>query len=631
MKTTRSAWTALITGGLAVALMAAVALAVSGASSADRTGPEEPLASDALPAETEAERPEEEMLTLEDIHKAAFSDVTPDDPTYDAVCYVASQAIMQGVGGGRFAPEGRITRAEAVALLQRMGSDMSEPIIELNQFPDVPSDAWYAGAVDWAVRTGIVTGNADGTFAPDRRVTRTELAVMLRRCADLLGCQSTGSGDLSAYTDGGAIASYAREGLSWALEQGLLDGMVTDTIYGQLPVSRAQCAQMLVALTAAVSGEPLAVQLAGAACAPAQPAGLSDAVRSGIQAAVDAAAAQYGAIGIQAAVIQDGQLAGTFVSGWATQGAEKMTEQHKMRIASISKVVIGMEAMLLREQGVINLDAPIGAYWGVAMANPRYPNDPVTIRTLLNHTSSIVVAGDDVSRSYSAVRARLTGSSGYRSVQPGSIYGWAYNNYGFSVLGMTLELAADETMDDLLRRDLFGYLGIDAAFAPGDLADTSRLVTLAYHGGGVARSVSAQRTLHSPETPGASGSYFAGGLTISAADLGKLVALLANDGAYEGVQLMDADSVAQMETVNPVCLAEGFYQGLPLRRQNSIYGRDSLYYHTGSAYGVYNCMSYDPDTGDGVVVLTVGASSVKDKYGIYAVCGAINEYAYGAL
>lgn len=42
-------------------------------------------------------------------------------------------------------------------------------------------------------------------------------------------------------------------------------------------------------------------------------------------------------------------------------------------------------------------------------------------------------------------------------------------------------------------------------------------------------------------------------------------------------------------------------------------------------------MSYDPETGDGVVVLTVGASASKDGNGIYAVCGNISDYIYGII
>ena len=86
-----------------------------------------------------------------------------------------------------------------------------------------------------------------------------------------------------------------------------------------------------------------------------------------------------------------------------------------------------------------------------------------------------------------------------------------------------------------------------------------------------------------------------------------------------------------METINETMLSDGTYQALPLRCQKNIYGRDTLYYHTGSAYGVYNCMSYDPASGDGVVVLTVGASGAKDDRGIYAICGEISTYVYNII
>ena len=80
--------------------------------------------------------------------------------------------------------------------------------------------------------------------------------------------------------------------------------------------------------------------------------------------------------------------------------------------------------------------------------------------------------------------------------------------------------------------------------------------------------------------------------------------------------------------------ADSFVQAaraLPLRLRFDIYGRDRLYYHTGSAYGVYNLLSYDPDTGDGVVVLTMGAYGKKDQHDIYAVCGEITQAVYGYL
>ncbi len=94
---------------------------------------------------------------------------------------------------------------------------------------------------------------------------------------------------------------------------------------------------------------------------------------------------------------------------------------------------------------------------------------------------------------------------------------------------------------------------------------------------------------------------------------------------------MEAESVEEMERHEDRALPGGTYQALPMRLGFDIYGRERLYYHTGSAYGVYNFLSYDPDTGDGVVVLTTGASGKTDANGIYAVCGEISRAVYEAI
>ena len=94
---------------------------------------------------------------------------------------------------------------------------------------------------------------------------------------------------------------------------------------------------------------------------------------------------------------------------------------------------------------------------------------------------------------------------------------------------------------------------------------------------------------------------------------------------------MSPESVELMESRYPQPVPGGSYQALPLRYWPSLYGRPGVYYHTGSAYGVFNCASYDPATGDGVVVLTVGASGAKDEHGIYKVCAEISNEIYGKI
>ena len=589
---------------------------------------------------------EDDVLTQrrEALASVAYTDVDAADPWYDAVRFAGAEGLMEGMGGGQFDPEGLVTRAAVVTVLYRAGGEEAPTLVEA--CPDVAAGDWYAPAVAWAMGNGIITGRSDGTFSPNDPVTRAELAAILYRYAGHMGYSQKNSGSLAGFRDGTSVADYAVEPLAWAAGSGLYGGLVTDTLYPNLPVNRGQLAQVLAALVSHGTGDPLAREIVLAQRLE-RTASAARTHHADLQAQVEAAAQKYGAVGIQVAVIEHGVVTDTFATGWATrsqyamtdesgkvtswEGGDPMTANHKMRVASISKVAVGMAAMALRDDGVIDLDETIGTYWGCKVQNPYYPDKPVTVRNLLSHTSSVFLAGDDVSRKYSSVYARLSQGTGFSRVEPGSIYSWGYNNYGFAVLGMTLEQADRQVMDDILDQHFFDLLDIDAAFEPGNVADTDHLATLYNHGGSVARSVEAQKKLTLDPTPGATGQYFAGGLTISAADLGKLVSVLSNHGTYQGLRLLSEESVDLMESRSQTTVGDGFYQCLPLRYRTGIYGRDELYYHTGSAYGVYNCMSYDPNTGDGVVVLTTGASATKDEYGIYAVCGEISRAVYDAI
>ncbi|MDR3277623.1 MAG: serine hydrolase [Oscillospiraceae bacterium] len=347
------------------------------------------------------------------------------------------------------------------------------------------------------------------------------------------------------------------------------------------------------------------------------------------QAAIDAAARKYGAVGVQVAMIRDGKLADTFVYGDATKGKQPMDDSVKIRVASISKVILAMEAMCLRERGEIDIDADIGDYWGFPIRNPSHDGVPITIRQILSHTSSIMVYDYGFAADGELIRNRFRDGSCFGRSTPGEIGYWNYNNYAFSALGVMMEVAADETVNDLAARDLFTPLGIDAAFGSGSISATDNLATLYQPGGSVGRSVDTQKKTLGSTYPGERGEEFPGGLTISAYDLAKLIAVLVNDGEYNGARILPAELVAEMES--PQGKVGGFEQCLPLRHRAGLYGEDELYYHTGSNYGVFNLISYNPNSKNGIVILTSGASGEKDAYDIYAICGEISEYLYNRM
>ena len=345
---------------------------------------------------------------------------------------------------------------------------------------------------------------------------------------------------------------------------------------------------------------------------------------SGAQDVIDRVREKYGAVGLQVAVIRGGKAAESFVSGDSVYGETPMDAAKKYRIASVSKVVLGMLAMRMQEEKILNVDTPIATYWGATI------DKPLTLSALLTHTSTL---GDlDYRSTRAQTLAQLKSAGSYSGGTIGDPASWRYNNYAMGVAGSTLEVAADVLLDDYAARTLFTPLGIEAAFNPGRLPEET-LGDLYYHGGSVARSAKEQAQTKLRTTPGDSTGFFAGGLTVTAQDLAKLIAVLANDGSYDGKQLLSPASVARIEKQNFETQEHGgtFMQCMPLRYRAGLYGTDGLYYHTGNAYGLLALVSYDKTTKNGVVVISTGATQHRDTQGIYSVCGEISAAIYAGL
>ena len=569
--------------------------------------PEEQAAGDGLTLAAE----EEPVESLSAMRAAAVTDVSAEDR--DAACYAVYRDLLEPGENGAFRGEEPVSRGEAVSALYQLSGILVR--VDECRFADVPKA--YQDAVAWAVSVGVSGGVSEDRFAPFSPVTRSQLAVMLHRFAAWRGEDRTCR--LAVSAPGEEIPAYAEEALNWVFERGLYEGMTENGLYPDLPVSRLQMAGILARMQR--DRDPLAAELS-------LPAGgtvsRSRENHEALAEAVRAAAARHGAVGVQVAVIEDGGVTDTYCCGWAFRGTVPMADQHKMRTASLSKVAVGVAAALLWEEGAVDYDAGIGRYWVV---NTR---KPVTVRSLLTHTSALLNS-ESIAWDYAGVKAQLGSASGYGGGTPGDLWNWSYNNHAFGILGQTLELVSGRFLDDVLQERVLGPMGADGSFAAGELEHPEQIIPLYRAGGALGRSAESVRSVRRWSAPGATGRQFAGGFTASARDMAKLTALLAGDGCFEGVRLMDGESVALMESHGSQALSNGIYQALPMRLRFDMYGREALYYHTGSAYGVYNFLSYDPVAGDGVVVLTSGADGGTDDYGIYAVCGEISRAVYDAI
>lgn len=173
-----------------------------------------------------------------------FIDVDENDWFYDAVTYVYSEGMMDGVSDTQFAPNSNLTRGMVVTMLYRLEDEPR--VTGSSGFDDVASGAWYADAVTWAAENGIVNGVSDAEFAPNDNITREQLAAILYRYAEYNDYDVSGRDDLSEFTDRSSISSYALDAMRWAVDEGLITGITDTTIEPQGTATRAQAATMFM-------------------------------------------------------------------------------------------------------------------------------------------------------------------------------------------------------------------------------------------------------------------------------------------------------------------------------------------------------------------------------------------------
>ena len=151
-----------------------------------------------------------------------FTDVTK-NWAYPGIQYCVTHQLMSGVGGNLFAPKMTTTRAQIVQILYNLEG---EPKVSgTTPFTDLTQN-WYKDAVLWAYQTGVVVGTSATTFAPDRPVTREQIAVILKEyMTRVLKLERTWTpADLSVFPDAGSVSGWAKDALADAVALGLISG-----------------------------------------------------------------------------------------------------------------------------------------------------------------------------------------------------------------------------------------------------------------------------------------------------------------------------------------------------------------------------------------------------------------------
>ena len=169
-----------------------------------------------------------------------FSDVSKNDWFYDAVQDAVDMGLMAGVSADRFDPKGTVTRAMVAQILYaREGKPTVSGAAAIS---DVPANAWFHNAMQWAKGQGVIAGYPDGRMDPNAPVTREQLAVILHSYAQKKGMNVSKTADLSGYADSAAVSVWAKDAMSWAVGSGLISGRSASTLAPAGSATRAECA-----------------------------------------------------------------------------------------------------------------------------------------------------------------------------------------------------------------------------------------------------------------------------------------------------------------------------------------------------------------------------------------------------
>ncbi len=324
---------------------------------------------------------------------------------------------------------------------------------------------------------------------------------------------------------------------------------------------------------------------------------------------------ENGAVGLSVAVVKEGKIiyAGAFGEK-NREEAVMLDTNHLFRIASISKSFTVTSVMQLAEKGLLSLEDDVSSLIGFQVRNPKFPDRKITLKMLLSHTSGLRDTLGYFNLDVVNPDKNPDHAKAWHSYGPGE--GYDYCNLGFNMTGAIIERISGFRFDNYVKENVLRPLGLYGGYNVDSL-DNSLFVSL-YQKDSTENLViqpAAYRSrageIDSAYVMGYSTPLFSptGGMKISVPDLARYMIMHMEGGIYNGVRVISEESSATMQ--NPVIeIDENNSYCLALRKTKNLIPGEILNGHTGSAYGLYSAMFFEPHKRYGFVMATNGCNPV---------------------
>ncbi len=348
---------------------------------------------------------------------------------------------------------------------------------------------------------------------------------------------------------------------------------------------------------------------------------------------------KYKLMGMSVGLIAKGDVAYEHSFGYANwSNKASLTNDKNFRIASISKFFASLAVMKLWEEGKLELDVDVSHYLGWTLVNPKFPEDVITLRHLIDHQSGIRDGSGYSSFLGSMIKNKLSieelfseqGShytSNMFATKPGTFF--SYSNCAWGLVASVVEKASGMPFDEYCKKVIFDPLELNSSFNPSDIEASDYATLYSYRKSSWSAQVDDYRfsapsdRMFDGYVPGQNGLIYGpqGSLRTSLSDLLVIGQMLLKEGTFKGTQIIKPETIESFKE-NPwvydgtngdtwdnfwLSYAGGMHLIINKEKGDIIFPDRTMYGHPGIAYGLLSDFYIDPVTQSGVVFITNGS------------------------
>lgn len=372
-------------------------------------------------------------------------------------------------------------------------------------------------------------------------------------------------------------------------------------------------------------------------------------------------------MGLSVGLIANGELTYSASFGWAHEAMKReMRPDTYLRIASISKFYTALAVMKLWENGLIDIDKPASEYLGWDLIHPKHPDQPITLRHLMDHRSGIRDGSGygrftrNMLRDELNIKELFSENGSYFTEdmfaehEPGAYF--SYTNCTWGLIASIVEKVSGQRFDQFCREQLFKPMGVGTSFNVMDL-QPEEVAPLYRYGedewrpqvDDFSQNPLKERAYDGYE-PGTNGLIYGpqGSLRTSLNDLWATAKMIFEEGRVDGKSVLKPSTLNYFQEDKWVYDGENgdtwdsfwhsYTKGMHFienRPGGDIIFPDRRFWgHPGIAYGLLSDFYIDPTTKSGVIFITNG-SKKEFKYAenssFYAVEDAVFKVLYPHL